>query len=543
MLLPLISANVAFRYLYSSSGTTLIHAFPLSRRSLFRGAFLSGLILALSPVIAIMLVVLPMCKMEFSPLRLEDGFLVFRDSAGWLDIERYQLDISGWLLLVVTGLLTMIFVYALSVFAAILTGTKAAQVGVTFTLNFLLIFIVLLVSGYLDTFLIGFDSTFGMSLLIFLNPLLFFTNYGIFMFSSEGLFLLPFFIYLGVACAVVFAASRLYGRRRLERAGSPVCFRYAELAITYIITLAGMAGLGITVSFGMGEIYSFSIPGLLIGCVMGAAITFMVMTMLSRKTPKIFTLETLKSFGIFAIIGVLFIASTAFDITGYTDRVPAPERVESVELSLSSYPFKYPYTDPYAFYSGISIEASAKDDLRAVKEFHRSLIEGEKRQKNREEGRSYGYNSPMGWHGSASIKYSRKGAPPMSRMYEMYLSYTSDETREAFAGMQAFREAVTLKSLVGYENITSVKVDGSKYSLDLSEGKLRELAQCLDRDFLAMSPKEVALSGDTPKEMAEFKIEYRNPNEDSPRGYYTGSLTYTVTSFNKETLAWMERNL
>ena len=561
LLLPVITANIAFRYLYTSSGTTIVHAFPLSRRSLFRGAFLSGLVLAFAPAVATMLTVLPMCKMRLSALRMDHGIVQFQCTAD-------TVDITGWLLMAFMGLIAMFFVYALAVYAAILTGTGSAQAGVSFTLNFLLIFICIFVIGYLESFLIGFDTVSGFDMVIYLNPLVFFSATGIYSIFSAGLFLPVPLIYLGVACAVAFAASRLYGRRKLEHAGSPFCFRTAELMIVYLVTLVGMAGMGMIFSLGMGGLYEYSIPGLVTGCVLGAVIVFMVMTMLSQKTLRVFTLRNLKSFGIFAIIGALFVASTAFDITGYTDRVPAAERVESAKLSLMSYPYLYPYGEMYSFPGWITVEAAQPGDLRSVGVVHRGLIECEKAKRGNDDW--YENYGSIEWSGSARLTYELKGSLSMSRHYTLYYKYANDELREELAGMPAFREAVTLESLVGHENISSVSISksyfdehpdsGIKYAssyampasreeggyeaLNLPENKLRELAQCMDRDFLALSAQEIAgTQGKAPETVTIFHIEYRNPDEDSSQGFYTRYLLYTVTSFNKETVAWMERNL
>ena len=562
MLLPVIAANTAFRYLFTTSGTTLLHSFPLNRRTLFAGNFISGLVLTFVPFVLVMLALLPFFKMTYPGIWFEDGALFFSTT----EIRDSVLpDISDWLLFVCLTLMLLFFMYALAVFASILTGTGSGQAVISYVLNFIVIFVFFIVTGYMDKFLIGFNPSSAGENATFLNPLFYlvYTDNRIMYDHLGGYSLAILLVYIAIAIALAFAARRLYERRRLERAGNPICFRSVEIAITNIITLVGMAGLGLLFS-ALTEKGS-SVTGLIIGCVAGAAITFMAVTMLTQKTTRIFTKKTLKEFGVFAIIGVLFLAFTAFDITGYADRVPAPERVEAATLSLSNYPYQIPYS---TCYYRVTFEVTSPEDLKALEAFHREMIEGEKAYKWDNYSGAI-HDSSGTWDATAILNYDLRGNFAMGRKYLLHPFSTNEEMRKRLADMKPFREAATLERLVGYRSISAISVDmtslalgpglswnyeiqddeGISYlmsdfaNLSLSENERQELAWCMDRDFLALNASEIAdIPPEAPREVAVFRIECRKPN-DYTMGYYTDYIYYSITPSYKETLAWLDHNI
>ena len=569
LLLPILAANAVFRYLYSSSGSTCMHAFPLSRRTLFKGSFLSGLILSFAPVFLAMLTVLPIAYMNtvnhsskyIGRVSFSNGLLRFSDS------YAVSPDISGWLLFVCLGLLILFFVYALAVFAAILTGMGSGQIALAFVLNFILVFLCLIVVGYLDTFLIGFSSDSWIEVFLNVNPLIYYT-YSIYDRGSFSLLLLV--VYFVIACLVIFAAGALYERRKLERAGSPICFSSAETAVIWLITLVSMAGLGIAFAIAIAGYNDYNKGGLVLGCVIGAVVAFMVMAMLTQKTPKVFTLKNLKAFGVFAIVGALFIAFTAFDVTGYTDRAPDPERVKSVKLTFTSYPFMQPYGEGYNYFGlgPLSVEPSSAHDIGAAATLHKGVLAAEKAYASGKSSDDYRKTGLYRWGGKVTFAYKLGGTAKMSRTYFLRNNYTSDALMEELAGIDAFREGVTLGRLVGYDKIVSAEYSyfGSEagfgtgadsadeyddridkntgyYPKMAPEDKIRELVQCMDRDFLRLSVQELAGTAQPmPGDVAVFTLEFRESSDIDPSVYYMRSFTYVVSSSYSETLDFMKRS-
>jgi len=558
LLLPIFAANAVFRYLYTSSSTTYMHAFPLSRRTLFKGAFFSGLILSFAPVVLTMLTVLPCIYYNIftkaagavvSKVSFSNGAFHFSNAYGILA------DFSGWFLFVCFGLLVLFFVYALAVFAAILTGSGSGQIAIAFVLNFVLFFVFIMAVGYMESFIIGFENATWTDTFLYLNPLVYITTATN---NSDGVYLAALVIYLAAACLLVLAAGLLYKHRKLERAGSPICFSLAETAVTWLITLVGMAGMGIVFSLVMEGYAEYSKVGLVIGCVIGACLTFMVVTMLMQKTPRVFTLKNLKALGIYAIAGVLFVAFTAFDVTGFTDRVPNPERVGSVKLSFTSYPYQYPYDGGYSGIDSFDIEATSAYDLQAVSALYRGVTAAEKAYAKNERRIS---KISSDWVGRVAFSYKLGGAAKLNRNFSLRRDYSDDALREGLAGMAAFREGVTIDRLIGYGNISSVELyyieargEGGYYFNDrtakdldtmlakLPDDKIRELVQCMDRDFMRLSAQELAGTvNPVPQELAAFTIEYSKPSDVSERGYYTRSFNYTVTSSYPETLDFLRR--
>ena len=550
LLLPIIAANAVFRFLHTSSGATLVHSFPLSRRTLFTGSFLSGLILSFAPVVLTMLAILPLCLPELKPAMHDRETLVAYFANGAFRYRTYtntvlaDVDVSAWLLMFCLILLVMFFIYALAMLASSLTGMGSAQTAVSFVLNFLPIFLFLIVTGYLSSFLIGFGG--GASwqgAFLKLNPLVYVTSTGSEGVKGDGFPLLTIIIYLVIAIAIIVLARWLYAHKKLERAGNPISFHGAEAAINDLVTLVGMAGMGMVFAIMIGRYGSYNKAGLILGCVLGAVIVFMVVTMLSQKTPRVFTRTNLKAFGVFGIIGVLFIAFTAFDLTGYTDRVPEPEAVEKAGLTLSSYPFEYPYTNTYRF-GAVLIETEDPDELTTINEFHRGLIGAEKASIKDWLDNQGNYGSVTQWNGSVKLVYELSGGRKMNREYSMPGTYTSDEVREELAGMPAFRRETTLQSIFGdgYLNIKSIKLDNRDITFVGSQA--RELAERMDMDYIRLSASELAERSPFGVEGGvTFSIEYY-PVQDNPAlRYGYGTVEYTVTKSWAETHAWLNKNI
>jgi hypothetical protein len=547
---PIVIACAVFRYLHTSSGTTLIHSLPLSRRTLFKGSFLSGLILTISPVITIFLAILPLYNFAPYPGNYysnEDFFY----STTWEG--PYFVD---WLILLGMTLLVLFFMSALTALSASLTGNGVSLMAITLVLNFIVFFVYLIVAGYLDTFLIGFSnmSQGQEEVLLRLNPLFFSAAWPYsFEFGLLGSVLM-IVIYLVIAAALVFAAYKLYKLKKLENAGRPLNFRFAEIIITYLITLVCMAGMGIAFyyqSSGYGyyvESYFdhvLAIISLIIGSLIGAAVAFMVVTMLMQKTPRIFTKKTFKSFGIFLIIGALFIAFTVFDMTGYTNRVPTPGQVKTAEVTFSSYPFSFPYVSlwSYELRNDMTARAETDEEIQALTVFHRGMIEHEKAYRSGSRGGS-DYSS---WRGDASFVYDLNGPFKLYRSYDLHSGYSNADLRESLAVMTCFREGMTLERIIGYEHIAGFTIreskstrdsDSSQQDIRLSDDEVIALARCLDNDFLRLSASEHTEK--SPDVSFKLTIEARYPRSGNYHGYNTYDIDYIVTQSYTETLAWLK---
>jgi hypothetical protein len=423
------------------------------------------------------------------------------------------------------------------------------------------------VTGYLDTFLIGFSniSSLQEGILARLNPLFF--TVGAPPGVETGLveIIMMYVVYFVIACGAIAAAFLLYKRRRLERAGSPISFRFAEIIITDLITLVCMAAMGIaffqqSFIYGYGNDgksdYGLAILSLIAGCVLGAALAFMVVTMLAQKTPRIFTKKTFKDFGIFAVIGVLFISFTVFDLTGYTERVPGQASVKKAEMTLSQYPFMYPYEGLRSYYllNDMKVEAVTKEDVKALIAFHRGLIENEKAYRYRYSrpfaglgayDDNYKYDESDSWSGSAAIVYDQGGPFSMYRSYDFHYNYSNAELRETLAAMPAFRESMTLEKLAGYENISAITVieyEEMNLKYKISSSDIAALAMHLDNDFRRLDAGVLmGRSANVINAPLKLQIEIRHSRGWDSGGFYTDTIGYTVTSSYTETLKWLGR--
>ena len=576
LVLPIVAASAVYRYLHSSSGTTLMHSLPLSRNTLFAGNFLSGLVLTFAPMVLTMLMILPFCVTGFNT-----NSYYYSASSGitWLAV---------WLVWAGVSLLVLFFIYALASLAASLTGNGIGLMAITLVLNFIAFFVYAIIAGYLDEFLIGFSSASSSQteVITFLNPLFYsfvaFDNYE----SGRVFFALAVAIFLIIACAAVFAALQPYKRRRLERAGRPICFRFAEIVITYLITLVCMAGMGIAFyyesnSYSVSQNFLYKVPALVGGCAVGAVLTFMIVTMLAQKTPRIFTKKTLKDFGVFAIIAIIFVSFTAFDLTGYTNRVPGQGQIKTAEMTLYSYPFLYPYGNNNRYVLGsIEVFAASEEETSALAAFHRGLVENEKAYRNRDgqalagTGRNsggYEHDNNNEWSGRVTFAYDLRGPYSLNRTYSLHSNYSSPELRQALASMPAFRQGATLESLFGYDCVAGISLmedighpappvppsspdplsdssspDTSSPDSSFLDPSLSapELARRLDNDFLRLDASELAWNPlASPEVVVTLEIHIRIPRNENEQGYGANYndyyVEYIVTSSYAETLEWL----
>ncbi|MEG1585090.1 MAG: hypothetical protein RR361_08565, partial [Anaerovorax sp.] len=145
---PAIAAVIVFRYLQSTSSATVMHAMPFSRNKLFNSNGISGLLLVLIPFLLNGLILLALSKPVFSMYEGQNAFA--------------RTDILVWM---GESVVIICFVYAISVFAGIVTGNMMMHFAMAGLLNFVVPGLLMLFSVYFQQFVFGFrlsDSFYSM---------------------------------------------------------------------------------------------------------------------------------------------------------------------------------------------------------------------------------------------------------------------------------------------------------------------------------------------------------------------------------------------
>lgn len=321
--LPIIAAVIVFRYLQSSSSVTTMHSMPFTRAQLFNSNLVSGLILIVLPLLANELILQAIAKPTYDYYMYVD----YEKMSALTDSAVNIFTRSNVLQWFWHSLLIVLVIYAISVFAGMITGNTVMHLVLAFGFNFLAPALYLTFITYCSNYLFGFTSM-GIheKILVGLSP---FTQ----VFSNDESFTIPFQVYYIVLTLFILIVSGfLYQKRQMERSGDSIIFNFMIPAICYLIAYFGMSLMGYyfkSLSSGnsdtqTSDVYFYA------GLIAGAIIAFIIGRMIVLKTPRVFNKQSIKSFGLFALIASLFICSITLDLMGFENRVPNINKVSGV---------------------------------------------------------------------------------------------------------------------------------------------------------------------------------------------------------------------
>jgi ABC-2 type transport system permease protein len=569
-----VAAIAVFRYTHSSSSLAVVHAFPVERSVLFRSNLLSGFLLFIVPYIVSVLLSLPV--MGYYVNYIKEHFSV-------------DVDMSTWPLLICANIVIMLYTYAVTVLAGMVSGNTPVHIMTAAIFNFALMYIVLFGEMLAAKFLIGMNmtgTTNSFDILQYFHPLLYYADADL---SSAGASVVPgvmLLVYAAVSALIAAIAWLLYRSFKTERAGDSITYRAVEYIFACVVAVAGLFLGGELL--GNTGIYSLSrIPGssgyggidyvdtgYITGAFIGAAVAFTVATMIIRKSVRVFDVRLLRRFAAFAVAAAVFFVCIMTNITGFETRVPAVSGVSTGAFatgwSLSAMP---PYKQGTDSINGMTfIPIEGEKDIRTLEEFHRSIIDEQTYLSAVDEyGRPSSYDGSYFLSGEMYITYALKNGTSESREYMLPNDFISGS--EAFARLiscDSVKKYRTIKNLLGYDALDTPELycfwpDGGSeaVSLDtdvrqkLTGDALKELAACLDEDYLAMSADDMMNPGaelftlQLPSKRAEGTLYesvaaaasgngepiYKLMKEYNIDAY---PINYTVTEKSVKTVAWLK---
>ena len=316
---PLIASVTVMNFYHRQDCAIALHSQPLSKSRIFNSQILSGWLMCELPLLLTALLYL--CFMTECNNTIYEYSSISANNPEVESINVYTAaNIARWL-----GSTTamMTFFYGLYTLAGALVGTGIMQVllsGVFFGACPMLLFIA---QGYCQEFLRGYSgmSQTAENLMLGANPAVqIISKFG------EMLSLKLCLIYLAAGVLALVLARLAYGKAKLEKVGDSMMFRTLEELITWLISFVGATACGMIFYFLLSE----TLPTLLLGVFVGLLATYFVVKIIIAKSVKVFTKRNLISLGIAALICLLFLAVTVFDLTGYHKRVPAENRITGV---------------------------------------------------------------------------------------------------------------------------------------------------------------------------------------------------------------------
>ncbi|SIS57916.1 DUF6449 domain-containing protein [Salimicrobium flavidum] len=308
LIVPLLMGIFLFRYLQNKGYSDFLHSLPLKRLQLFLLHIGTGTVLILLPLL------------------LTGTLLGFLLVTGDMEVLYGWGDIGEWI-----GITTIIavLIFSVAVFVGMLTGMSLLQGIVAFILLVLPQALVTLVTSNLVFYFDGFTPGYYTST--------FSDRYSpvIQLFSDQLGETKKIVLFFYVLAALIFfgIAYMLYKYRPLEMAGQAVSFPKAAPFFQYLIIFCFMMVGGIYFASGVWSSWNWLLFGYIIGSLFG----FLVTQMLLEKTWRIFSMRALRNYVIFAAISAIVIFVVQLDPTGYEERVPAFEEVESVYMGDHNY--------------------------------------------------------------------------------------------------------------------------------------------------------------------------------------------------------------
>lgn len=498
---PMLIAVMLFRYLDSTGKTNTIHALPITRTALFASNMLSGLVLVIVPWLLLALSLLPFVRFgldDFMSHATENNGLFGIDYSSQPGASPHDIGtLLRWLLV---SVIVIAFVYALCVLASVITGNAGIAFVVAILLNIIAVALYFIAANMLRTFLFGFPRV-NFDYADWLHPIGYLVLNGTHL-DNVGALL----VFLVVSVAAIIGAGMLYRSFRSERAGDAVAFRGFEFGVSTLVAFLGMCLLG----FVFIAIDSTQPPrpsrGLfLVGAVIGGSVCFVVITMMLRKSTKIFTMLSLRRFGVFVVTAALFLTMTTVDVTGYEQRIPSQASVLSATANLADLPM-LPYD--YSF-QGRDITLSDSESIAQLRALHGQIL----KQRSQKTNENSAKRVDSDWSVPLDIDYRLASGFALSPRSTLRREYTVDgdfllgsEHYVNLLNSRGYRQANSINRMVGYENLKSFTVGGTMgdsihtYSLDgISYGELdfdskdaQTLAALLDEDYEALPAQSSA---------------------------------------------------
>jgi ABC-2 type transport system permease protein len=568
--LPLVTAMIVFRYMHSSGEAAIAHSLPVTRGMLFRSHYLAGLILMFVPLALGALCAIPFLKFDFAHFGLTSGMLLNDPN---LAVSLY-VDYSDWVFWLIASVAIMMFVFSVTALAGVITGSTALHLLIAGLLNSILPILYLLTHAYTENFLYGFWPMANLRIASLFHPFSFvMSSSGLISAGFENSFkILMLAVYIAAAIAVSVGAAFLYRSAKIERVGEPMIFRGAAYIVTFLVTFIGMAGGGflfysVTQPQTFGENLSDSTPvNFYIGALIGAVIVLILTTMVLRKTPKVFNLRTLRDFGLYAIMGIVFLVCTTTNITGFETRLPDAKNLKTAEVTLTSLAL-FPYVEASLW---ADIPVSDARSLAALTALHKDILDNAGRYDRdfmfAEEEIGEGKYLPRGY---LYIHYNNNDTFGMRRHYTLSGRYFMEsDAFGAFAESDAYKQSVTLDRLAGYDNLTSLSIgyeSKTVYDKDYMDGdlpiasieaemseeiansrivekkELVEFAKCLDADFARLNYEDMRADNEI---LLTFAIEYLS-GKDAGDAEMMGSLYimhYSITDKYERSIAWLKEH-
>lgn len=525
LIIPVITAVVIFRYLQSGSSSTMMHAMPFSRFKLYNSNLVSGLLLILTPVLLNGLILLAIAKPAKNTWGMDPAGV-----AGAVDVFTRS-AVLNWMW---QSVMILLVVYAISIFAGLVTANSIMHFATALGFNFLIPSLFAIFVYYFGTYLYGFNVTgdWGNTCLS-ISPYL-----ETFNLNNEGGNFPPLhqLYYLLNAMLLFVVSSYLYAKRKLEKAGDSLAFEFMIPIICYLVAFFGMTLLGFWFQAlnQDSEFYAYA------GYGAGALIFFIIGRMIVMKTPRVFNLKSIRSFALYILMAAIFFSGLSFDITGFEKRVPAPGKVSSASFEnsflqgnysqyYSGYYAEVPESDKYKMKAGLK----SADNINSLTALHQAILE------NRS---GFEANKDKLIQYNVGFDYSVGSLSKLQRIYAVdYLFLKNSKEMATIYESSEFKKMYSLSNL-DYDKITSITFSNpANYDSPVTITNPKDIAvlfTLMDQDYANETYTE-AMNLDWPYAIANINYKMRH---QSSNGIVDYSTDLVIRESYTKTISWLTDN-
>ncbi|MGI6752423.1 MAG: hypothetical protein ACOX4U_07470 [Anaerovoracaceae bacterium] len=508
LLTPIFAAIIVFRYLQSTPGSTVMHALPFNKAMLFNSGLISGFILIASPILLNGLLFLAIRR----PVLVN----------WWGGQDALPVDIFTYkaiLIWIASSLLIVTFIYVIAIFGGMVTGTSVLHLIGAGGFNFLVPALYGSFVLYFIMYLYGFNPSGDwwrtMALLSPYSEVI----------ASSGVFTTTRVMgYLIAILSITLINAVLYQKRRLEKAGDAMSFRFMEPVICYLITFFGMTAMGFyfnALGEGPGDRANFFTY---LGFALGTIIFFFIGRMTVKKTARVFNIESLKSLAIYVVIAGLFLTGLNVDAAGFERRIPNVSKVDKVTLDGSA-------ITPSLSYRFNEVTFKDKDNIKHVAALHKTLIENKKHFLDNETIHKL----------YLTLDY-KKGKQKISRSYHVdYIFFIENPHFKALCESKEYKDYLAPSKLKSeaFTQATLFPFSG-KNEISLEGDEINSLLQAYEKDFRAM-PFEDMMGAK--KTYLTLNLGYIVKEADQERLWERyENAEYPITSNCVNSINWLKNN-
>ncbi len=445
LVVPTVVALLVFRFVHSKKASVFVHSLPVSRTANYISTIAGALVLMLVPIVlngAVLLIL---------------SFTVYKE---------FFTPLSCFLWMGINGA-TIVMMFSVAVFSAMMTGNSFALTLVNVICHFLVMAASASVLGLMTNFLYGFTDNTASNFIqktqdwnmIFavINETEHLGRYGTFENSN-------IWILLGSSIVFYVLGWFLYKKRKLETAEDVAAFSWMNPVFKYLLTT--VAAL-LTFAVLSQVIYEHPMLPIFVTVIVTAIIYFAV-EMILKKSMKIW--NTWKGYAVFGVVFSCFLMYVIFSsCLGYETRVPDVSEIEKVAVFEGYYSGdKIPWMDDSA------VTACAVNN-------HKKLTQKSRIMKYPDQDVDY-YNG-------INIMYRLKNGKELFRYYSLTPEELYEINEELFKSKEYKQKNENVFSLTE-QNVQRIYVSNEAFAIREVK-QMKELLENMKKDILALDYSEI----------------------------------------------------